>query len=365
MLETAKMMTGRDRGFAAAGAQFVHSQVLPVTDKLQGSLTMILPRRHFPGLAGIAAALACPSRFAYAQTWPTRPITLVVPVAPGGALDGAARILSENLREKLEQPVIVENRAGAGSLIGTGAVAKAAPDGHTLLLMEPGAILAKWFSKSVPFDVLGDFSPVAMVATSPVVLFAHPTAPFGDVKELISYSKANPGKLTVGTPGVGTPHHLAAAWMNTAANIDITHVPYRGAALALNDLLGGQLPLIWATPVSVMPFVEQGKVKVLAVSTPRRDRLLPQAPTVSESALPGFDVDIFYGIAAPARVAPEIVARLGRSIRDVVDLPGVQKRLATLGLNLEYRNSDQFRELIARDHQKYAAIIREAGIQPG
>jgi tripartite-type tricarboxylate transporter receptor subunit TctC len=229
----------------------------------------------------------------------------VVPTAPGGAVDGAGRILSEKLQEKLEQPVIVENRPGAGSLIGTGAVAKATPDGYTLLLMEPGAVLAKWLNKSVPFDVLRDFSPIAMIATSPVVLFAHPSAPFSNVKELISYCKANPRRLSVGTPGIGTPHHLAAAWMNTAANIDITHVPYRGAALALNDLLGGQVPLIWASPVSVMPFAEQGKVKVLAVATQQRNRLLPQVPTVSESALPGFDVDIFLGVAAPARVAPE------------------------------------------------------------
>jgi tripartite-type tricarboxylate transporter receptor subunit TctC len=141
-------------------------------------------------------------------------------------------------------------------------------------------------------------------------------------------------------------------------------LPYRGAALALNDLLGGQVPLIWASPISVMPFVEQGKVKVLAVSTQQRNRLLPQVPTVSESALPGFDIDIFYGVAAPAKVAPQVVARLGQSIREIIDLPDVQKRMSTLGLNLEFRNSDQFRELIARDYQKYGTVIREAGIQP-
>jgi tripartite-type tricarboxylate transporter receptor subunit TctC len=325
---------------------------------------MTLVRRKFLRLAGIAATLPSASRIAYAQTYPTRPITLVVPIAPGGAVDGAARILSEKLQEKLEQPVIVENRPGAGSLIGTSAVAKAAPDGYTLLLVEPGAVLAKWLNKSVPFDVLADFSPIAMVATSPVVLFAHPSAPFSNVRELIGYSKANPRKLSVGTPGIGTPHHLAAAWMNTAASIDITHVPYRGAALALNDLLGGQVPLIWASPISVMPFVEQGKVKVLAVSTQRRNRLLPQVPTVSESAVPGFDIDIFYGVAAPAKVAPQVVARLGQSIREIIDLPDVQKRIPALGLNLEFRNSDQFGELIARDHQKYGTVIREAGIQP-
>ncbi len=275
---------------------------------------MEIPRRQFLGLLGVAAALAPVSRSACAQAYPTRPITLVVPIAPGGAVDGAARILSEKLQEKLGQPVIVENRFGAGSLVGTSAVAKARPDGYSLLLMEPGAVLAKWLNRSVPFDVLRDFAPIAMVAASPVVLFAHPSAPFDNLKELIGYSKANPGKLSVGTPGIGTAHHLAAAWMNTAANIDITHVPYRGAALALNDLLGGQVPPIWASPVGVMPFVVQGKVKALAVSTQQRSRMLAQIPTVAESALPGFDIDIFYGVAAPAKVAPEVVTRLGQAI---------------------------------------------------
>jgi tripartite-type tricarboxylate transporter receptor subunit TctC len=314
-------------------------------------------------MVAVAAALPSMPRIAYAQSYPTRPINLVVPIAPGGAVDGAARILSEQLQEKLEQPVIVENRPGAGSLIGTSAVAKAAPDGYTLLLMEPGAVLAKWLNKTVPFNVTEDFKPIAKVATTPLVLVAHPSVTFHDVKELIAYSKANPRKLSVGTPGVGTPHHLAAAWLNTAAKIDITHVPYRGAAPALNDLLGGQIPLIWATPVAVTPFIEQGKVKALGISTQKRLSTMPQVPTVSESGVPAFDIDIWLGIAAPARVPREVVARVGQAIREIVDLPQVQNRMSTLGLNFDFRNGEQFRELIVRDHQKYGTVIRDAGIQ--
>jgi tripartite-type tricarboxylate transporter receptor subunit TctC len=213
---------------------------------------MKLSRRRFLHLAAGTAALPAVSPIVHAQTYPIRSITLVVPIAAGGAVDTAARIIAERLQQRLQQSVVVENRPGAGSLIGTNFVAKAAPDGYTLLLMEPGAVLAKWLNKTVPFDVTRDFSPIAMVATSPLVLFAHPSVPIHDVKELIAYSKANPRKLSVGTPGVGTPHHLAAAWLNTAAKIDITHVPYRGAAPALNDLLGGQIPLIWASPVAVL-----------------------------------------------------------------------------------------------------------------
>src|SRR5260370_40382654 len=211
---------------------------------------MKLPRRQFLHLAAGAAAAPVISRLAIAQTYPTRPITLVVPIAAGGAVDTAARIIAEKLQHKLKQSVVVENRPGAGSLIGSNFVAKAAPDGYTLLLMEPGAVLAKWLNKTVPVDVTTDFAPIAMGATSPLVLFAHPSVAVHDVKELIAYSKANPGKLSVGTPGVGTPHHLAAAWLNAAAKIAIVHVPYRGAAPALNDLFGGQIPLIWASPVA-------------------------------------------------------------------------------------------------------------------
>jgi tripartite-type tricarboxylate transporter receptor subunit TctC len=288
----------------------------------------------------------------------------VVPIAAGGAVDTAARIIAEKLQEKLQQSVVVENRPGAGSMIGTNFVAKAAPDGYTLLLMEPGAVLAKWLNKTVPFNVTTDFAPIAMVATSPLVLFAHPSVAVYDVKELVTYSKANPRKLSVGTPGVGTPHHLAAAGLNTAAKIDITHVPYRGAAPALNDLLGGQISLIWASPVAVMPYVEQGRAKALAVSTLQRDRMLPQVPTVSEGGVPGFETANWFGVAAPAGARSEVVTRVGQAIHEATGLPDVQKRMSTLGLNIDFRNSDQFRELIITDHQKYGAVIREAGIQP-
>src|SRR4051794_12641681 len=281
---------------------------------------MKLPRRQFLHLAAGAAALPVVSRFATAQTYSARPITLVVPIAAGGATDTAARIIAEKLQEKLQQPVVIENRPGAGSVIGANFVAKAPPDGRTLLLLEPGAVLAKWFNRNVPFDVTRDFSPIAMFATSPLVLFAHPSGPFNDIGELLTYSKANPRKLSVGTPGVGTPHHLAAAWFNTAAKIDITHVPYRGAAPALNDLLGGQIPLIWASPVAVMPFVAQGKVKALAISTQQRDRMLPQVPTISESGVPEFDIANWFGVVAPAKVRPDIIARVGEAVREVTGL---------------------------------------------
>jgi tripartite-type tricarboxylate transporter receptor subunit TctC len=321
------------------------------------------PHRQFFLLACTVTALAASLLAASAQTYPTRPITFVVPVAAGGGVDTAARILSEKLQEKLKQPVTVENRPGAGSMIGASFVARAPPDGYTLLLMEPAALLAKWMNKA-SYDVTTDFAPIALVATQPLVLFAQPSLPVNDVKELIAYCKTNPGKLSVGTAGVGSPHHLAAAWLNTAAKIEITHVPYRGAAPALNDLLGGQIPLIWALSVAVMPFVEQGKVKALGVSTQQRFPLLPQVPTVAESGVPGFDVDFFYGIAAPAKVSPEVVARVGEVVREITDQADVRERMSALGMSVDYRDSDQFRKLITTENEKYGAIVHEAGIHP-
>jgi tripartite-type tricarboxylate transporter receptor subunit TctC len=323
---------------------------------------MKLPRRKFLHLI-TAAAVPFVTSGAIAQVDSMRPITLVVPIAAGGAVDTAGRILAEQLQEKLKQPVVVENRPGAGSVIGTGFVAKAAPDGRTLLLMEPGAVLAKWFNKNVPFDVTSDFAPIAMFATSPLVLFAHPGVPFADMPGLMTYSKANPGKLSVGTPGIGTPHHLAATWLNTAAKIMIAHLPYRGAAPALNDMLGGQIPLIWASPVAVMPFVEQGKARALAVSTLQRDRMLPQVPTVSESGAPGFETQNWFGIVAPSRAPQEVVTRIGRAVHEVTALPAFEKRMQALGMSVDYRNSEQFRDFIVKDHQKYGTIVREAGLR--
>jgi tripartite-type tricarboxylate transporter receptor subunit TctC len=314
----------------------------------------------------VIAALAAGASIAgaQAQTYPARPVTLVVPIAAGGAVDTAARIFAEKLQERLQQTFVVENRTGAGAMIGTGYVAKAAPDGYTLLLMESSVVLSKWLHKSVPFDITSDFTPIARVATNPLVLFAHPSLPANDVKELIAYSKANPGKLSVATSGAGTPHHLAVLMLNAATGIDITHVPYRGTTPALNDLLSGQVPLMWSTPVGVMQFVEQGKVKTLGVTTPQRVAILPHVATLAENAVPGFDLQAWLGIAAPAGAPPEVVARLSQAIRETTEMPDVQRRMAAMGQNLDFRNSDEYRERLASDHQKFGAIIRAAGIEP-
>ena len=222
--------------------------------------------RYF--LAGIlSATMSVP---AAAQLNPSRTITLVVPIGAGGGVDATGRLIAEKLQERLKQPVVVENRPAGGGMVGTDSVAKATPDGHTLLVIESSAALHKWFRKDVPYDVVADFAPVAQIATSPLMLFAAPSFPANDIKELIALARKEPGKLSAGTPGVGTPHHLALMTMNALAKIEIMPVPYRGAAASVTDLLAGQIPMTWAAPTAVMPHVANGKAKVLGVASPQR-----------------------------------------------------------------------------------------------
>ncbi len=321
--------------------------------------------RNGAGLAlAIVAVMSGWAVPAQAQVPDTRTITLVVPIAPGGGVDAIGRLMAEKLQERLKQPVVVENRVGAGGMVGAESVAKAAPDGRTLLLIETSSTLHKWLHKSVPFDVIADFAPVSRVALSSLLLFGHPSLSSNNASEVIAYARANPGKLSVGTPGVGTPHHLAMLMMNAAAKVDITHVPYRGTGPALNDILGGQIPMIWATPIAVMPHVATGKVKVLGTASAQREASLPQVPTMDESGMPGFRVQIFFGVAAPAKTPPAIIERLDREIKTVTALPEVQERMAKVGFSYGYADSIRFRELLLADHLRYGDVIRAAGIQP-
>jgi tripartite-type tricarboxylate transporter receptor subunit TctC len=313
---------------------------------------------------GLGLAAAAASLGVSAQTADTRSVTLVVPIAAGGGVDTIGRIFAAQLGDRLKQAWVVENRPGAGGLLGLDSVAKATADGHTFVVMETSAVLQKWLHKAVPFDVVTDFAPVAQMATTSLFLFANPSLPVADLKELIAYAKANPGKLSVGTPGVGSPHHLAAAMLNAAAGIDILHVPYKGAAPSLNDLLGGQIPLIWATPAAVIQYVASGKVKPLAVASRQRDALLPNVPTVSESGVAGFDVSIWFGIAAPAKTPPDIIARVSREIEAIDKMADVQTKTAPLGYTLGYIGGKAFAEKIAADHARFGKVIRDAGITP-
>jgi tripartite-type tricarboxylate transporter receptor subunit TctC len=309
----------------------------------------------------LIAALQSP---ALSQGSDTRPVTLVVPIAAGGGVDTIARVFAKELSERLKQPWLVENRPGAGGLVGLDSVAKATPDGHTLATFETSSVLQQWLHSKVPFDVVKDFAPVAQMATTPLVLFAGPSSPVGDLKGMIAYAKAHPGKLSAATPGMGTPHSLALLMLNATAGIDIVHVPYKGTGPALNDLLGGQIPLMWATPNVVMQYVQSGKVKALAVGSPQRVSLLPNVPTVAESGVPGFDVSVWFGIAGPANTPPAAIARISRQIAAIDQIPDLRTRMAPLGYELSYLDSAAFAKKIAEDHARYGKVIRDAGIKP-
>jgi len=312
-------------------------------------------------IVGLLLSLALPAQ---AQLNPSRQITIVVPIGAGGGVDAVGRLIAEKLAERLKQPVVVENRPAAGGMVGTDSVAKAAPDGHTLLLMESSAVLHKWLHTSVPYDVVADFAPIARVATSALLLFANPSFKPNDIRELLALARAEPGKLSTGTPGVGTPHHLGLMMLNALAKIDIVNVPYRGSAASVNDLLAGQIPMIWATPTAVMPHVIAGKVKVLGVASAQREPSLPNVPSIAESGVPGFDLDIWFGVAAPAKTPPELVARFTREIGEIVAQPDVQDRIRKVGLSPAYTDGAKFREQIRSDHERFGKIIREAGIKP-
>ena len=317
-----------------------------------------MPFKRSLWLAAAASVIAFAP--ANAQLNPSRNITLVVPIAAGGGVDAIGRLVAEKLQERLKQSVVVENRTGAGGTVGTDSVAKAAPDGHTLLLMESSATISKWLNKDVPFDVTTDFAPIARVATSPLMLFAHPSVAAKDAKDVIALAKTT--SLSVAIPGVGTPHHLANVLFNAAAKIDITVVPYRGTGPGLADLLAGRVPLMWATPVALIPHVQAGKVNAIAVASRKRADSLPQAATIAESALPGFEVEIWFGVAAPAKTPPSIVAQLAKEIEAIVQLPDVKDRAQKFGLDLSYAGSDELRKVIAADHARYGKAVEGSGL---
>ena len=293
-----------------------------------------------------------------------RQITVVVPIGAGGGVDATGRIIAEKLQERLKQPVIVENRPAGGGMVGTDSVAKAAPDGQTLLLMESSSVLHKWLHSNVPYDVVTDFAPIAQVATSPLLLFANPSFGPNNVKELIALAKSQPGKISAGTPGIGTPHHLGLLMLNALAKIDIVNVPYRGAALVVNDVLAGQIPIGWGAPTAVMPHVNSGKLKLLGIASAHRVPSMPNAPTIAESGVPGFDLDIWFGLSAPAKTPPDVVAHLGKEVAALMNQPDVKDRIQKIGLTPAYLDGAKFKAEIASDHQRFGKIIRDAGIVP-
>lgn len=309
----------------------------------------------------MAAALAIPTA-ALSQAWPSKPIKIVVNFPPGGAADQIARSMTQPLQEALGQPVVVENKSGAGGNIGGEAVAKSAPDGYTLLMSSGGMVSVNpHIYPKMPFDPTKDLVPVASAARVLVFLVTQPSFPAKDAKEFLAYMKSNPGKLSFGSPGNGSSPHLATEMMKSQAGVFATHVPYRGAAPALTDLLAGQIDFLF-DPGVAMPHIKAGKVKLLAVGSPKRSPLFPDIPTLDEVGLKGFDADTIFGFYAPVGTPAEVITRLNREINRALTLPGPRERIAALGGEPAPMTPAQFHDKALEDGKRFGKVIRERKI---
>ena len=312
-------------------------------------------------MAGITLAAAALCGSAQAQGYPSKPVTIVVPFAPGGATDIMARQLAERLHKRLGQPVIVENKAGAGTMIASEYVAKAAPDGHTVLLAASSLGIAPSLYSKVNYDPVKDFTPISLVASVVHVLEVHPSVPAKNVAELIAWIKANPGKVNYGSVGAGTSTHLESELFNTMAGVKMTHVPYKGSAPALMDLVGGNLQVMFDAWASSGPFIKDGKTRLLAVTTAQRSRILPDVPTVAESGLPGYEAMPWLGFVAPAGTPTAVVGKFHAELMEVLKESEVQEKFRSLGLDIIGNTPQEFGEFIKKDIVKWAKVIKESG----
>ncbi len=309
-------------------------------------------------LAGVAMAAALSVS---AQTFPSKPVTIVVPFSPGGATDILSRMLAERLNKRLGQPVIVENKPGGGTMIASEHVAKAAPDGHTLLLAASSLGIAPSLYSKVNYDAIKDFTPVSQVASVVHVLVVHPSLPAKNVGELVSWLKANPTKANYGSVGAGTSTHLEAELFNSVAGVKMEHIPYKGSAPALTDMVGGQLQVMFDAYASSGPFIKDGKVRLLAVTTAQRSKSLPDTPTVAESGLPGYEAMPWLGLVAPAKTPAPVVQKLYTELNEVLKEPEVQARFRSLGLDIIGSKPEEFSAFLRSDIVKWAKVIKDSG----
>jgi len=314
-----------------------------------------------------AFALTAAVENAFAQTvampYPTKPIRLIIPFPPGGPRDIQARLLGPKLTEAWGQPVVIDNRAGANGAIGTEIAARAPADGHTLIIITAGEAAAVSLNPRLPYDLLRDFAPVALFSSGPSILVVNNALPVKSVKELIAYARARPGQLNFGSAGNGAPSHLSMELLKVMAQINLTHVPYKGMAPALTDVIGGQIQLSLPTIPGALPHVQSGRLRALAVSGAKRSPAAPDLPTLAEAGVPGYEATNWYGVAAPAATPRAVVAKLNAEIARVLALPDVRERLLNLGMEVETGSPDAFAEYIKREIAKWARVVKSAGIR--
>ena len=325
---------------------------------------MLLARRNFLRLAGATALAPAFSRSAGAQGYPTRPVRLIVGFPPGGGTDVAARLIGQWLSERLGQPVVIENRPGAGSNIATEAVVHAAADGHTLLLVSTAHAINATLYERLNYNFLHDIAPVAGFMRVPNVMEINPSLSVKSVPEFIAYARANPGKINVASGGNGTAQHLSGELFKMMTGLDIVHVPYRGAAPALTDLIGGQVQAMFGDMPSSIEFIKTGKLRALAVTTVTRSEALPDLPSVSDF-VPGYESSAWYGVGAPKNTPVEIVERLSKEINAALADPKMKARLNSLGGTVLDVSPSEFGTLIADETRKWAKVVKFSGAKVG
>jgi len=306
------------------------------------------------------AALAFAST-AHAQPFPNKSIKIIVPFGPGGFTDVAARILQKELAPAIGQAIIIENRPGAGSTIGTDAVAKAAPDGYTLVMISTAHVISPHLYKQMPYDPIKDFTPVMKLAEGPYVLVVHPSLGAKSVSELISLAKAQPGSIDYASSGNGSAQHLVGALFTTMAGVNLNHVPYKGSNQAMNDVIGGQVKVSFVGVPNALPNLNSGKLKALGVSTAKRYAELPDVPTIAEAGVPGYDATIWLGLLAPPGTPREIVQKLNTDISRILSTPEARKLMASAGVDVATSTPEDFGRLMQSELDRWGKVVRETG----
>jgi tripartite-type tricarboxylate transporter receptor subunit TctC len=325
---------------------------------------MKLPRRNFLHLAAGAAALPAVAGIARAQSYPARPVRVIVPYAPGGPTDVFGRLIAQKLSEQLGRQFFVENIGGAGGNIGMGRAARADRDGHTVVMVATPLAINPSLYDSVPFDPIKDFDPVTLAVSTTTVLAVHPSVPAQTTRDLVALIRANPGKYSFASPGTGTPSHLLGELFRLSLKLDLVHVPFNSGGLAIGSNLAGHTPLSFGTPPPALPHLKDGKLRALAVTSKARVPTLPDVPTMAEAGYPDVEGESWFAVAVPAGTPKKIIALLNREIVKAMALPDVKERLETLGFDSIASTPEEFGARIRTDTEKWAKVIRAANIKP-
>jgi len=312
---------------------------------------------------GLLLPLALVSGATRAQDYPSGPLRVVVPFQAGGSTDMVARTLAQKLKDRFNQPVVVENRAGANGTIGAAVVAKSPPDGHTMLLVQSGFVSNPILMRNLPYDQARDLAPVSSLASGPMVLVVHPSLPAKSVRELIALAESRPGELNFGSPGNGSLSDLCAELFDAMAGVKMTHVPYKGSGGALADVLAGRVPVYYMNLVLALPYLKDGRLRALGVTTRERSAITPELPTIDEAGLPGYEMTTWYGLFVQGATRRGVIAKLQQEVAQILNQPAMKERIAADGMTVVASAPGQFAAFLERETEKYARIIEAAGIK--